>query len=246
MKLFRNMKMRLDQYLVEKGLAPSRNGAQELIKQGLVLLNGNVCKKSGKELGKDFTICIADERNWVGRGAKKLSEALKRFGIRVQGNLALDIGSSTGGFTQVLLKLGAKKVVAVDVGTRQMHHTLRKLPNVSLMENTDIRDVSSKLLHKFDLVVVDVSFISISKIIKDIEKVTKDKGDIIVLFKPQFEVGREYISKRGLVKKNTDVEKVFFNFVDSMKDLKIQFVEKFDSTLKGKKGNQETFAYFKK
>ena len=124
--------------------------------------------------------------------------ALKSFEINVEGKIALDVGSSTGGFTQVLHQEGAAKIVAVDVGTNQLHASLRNFPHISLLEQTDIRDVSSKLVDLFDLVVVDVSFISIEKIIKDIEVTTKIGGHIVLLYKPQFEAGKKKHFKKWL------------------------------------------------
>ena len=121
-------------------------------------------------------------------------EALKVFDIKVEGKIALDVRSSTGGFTQVLLYKGAEKITSVDVGTDQLHSSLRNVSRISVLEQTDIRDISSRLKDSFDLVVVDVAFISLSKIIKDIEFVARKGGDIVLLYKPQFEVGIQNIS----------------------------------------------------
>ena len=173
--------MRIDQYILELGLVDSRNRAQELIKEGSVLLNEEICNKPAKEIKKGSRVSIVKKRQWVSRGGKKLFDALKSFEIKVEGKTALDVGSSTGGFTQVLLKEGATKIIAVDVGTNQLHASLRNVPRISILENTDIRDVSSKLVDLFDLVVVDVAFISIEKIIKDIEITAKKGGDLSLI-----------------------------------------------------------------
>ena len=238
--------MRLDQYIVELGLADSRNIAQELVKEGSVLLNQEICNKPAKEIKKGASVSIVKKRLWVSRGGEKLFDALKSFEISVEGKLALDVGSSTGGFTQVLLQQGAAKIVAVDVGTNQLHASLRNVPHISLLEQTDIRDVSSKLLDFFDLVVVDVAFISIEKIIKDIEVTTKRGGHIVVLYKPQFEAGRKNISKNGLVKKETDVQKMLGDFLNTLDQSSLFYVQSKNAYIKGKKGNQEIFVHLKK
>ena len=240
------MKMRIDQYIMELGLVDSRNRAQELIKEGSVLLNEEICNKPAKEIKKGVRVSIVKKRQWVSRGGKKLFDALKSFEIKVEGKTALDVGSSTGGFTQVLLQEGATKIIAVDVGTNQLHASLRNVPRISILENTDIRDVSSKLVDLFDLVVVDVAFISIEKIIKDIEITAKKGGDIILLYKPQFEAGKRNISKNGLVKKETDIQKMLSDFLNILDDSSLDFVQSKDAYIKGKKGNQEIFVHLKR
>ncbi|MEC7195284.1 MAG: SAM-dependent methyltransferase, partial [Pseudomonadota bacterium] len=136
--------MRLDQYILELGLAESRNSAQELIREGSVLLNDEICRKPAKEIKKGSRVSVVERRNWVSRGGKKLFDALKSFEIEVEGKTVMDVGSSTGGFTQVLLQEGAAKIMAVDVGTHQLHSSLRKIPRISVFEKTDIRDISAK------------------------------------------------------------------------------------------------------
>ena len=238
--------MRLDQYIVELGLADSRNMAQELIKEGSVELNEEICNKPAKEIKKGARVFVAKKRQWVSRGGKKLFDALKSFEINVAGKSALDVGSSTGGFTQVLLQEGAEKIVAVDVGTNQLHQSLRKVPRISILEQTDIRDVSSKLEDFFDLVVVDVAFISIEKVIKDIEVTAKKGGHIVVLYKPQFEAGKKNIAKNGLVKKETEVQKMLDDFLNTLDQSSLYFVQSKNSYIKGKKGNQEIFVHLKR
>ena len=238
--------MRIDQYIMELGLVDSRNRAQELIKEGSVLLNEEICNKPAKEIKKGARVSIVKKRQWVSRGGKKLFDALKSFEIKVEGKTALDVGSSTGGFTQVLLQEGATKIIAVDVGTNQLHASLRNVPRISILENTDIRDVSSKLVDLFDLVVVDVAFISVEKIIKDIEITTKKGGNIVLLYKPQFEAGKKNISKNGLVKKETDIQKMLSNFLNILDNSSLDFVQSKDAYIKGKKGNQEIFVHLKR
>ncbi len=240
------MKMRLDQYILELGLAESRNSAQELIREGSILLNEEICKKPAKEIKKGSRVSIVEQRQWVSRGGKKLFDALKSFEIEVDGKIVMDVGSSTGGFTQVLLQEGAAKIMAVDVGTNQLHASLRKSPRISVFEQTDIRDISTKFKDFFDLVVVDVSFISLFKIIKDIEVVAKKGGHIILLYKPQFEAGRNNISKNGLVKKEVNTQKMLSDFLISLDDSSLNFVNSKNAHIRGKKGNQEIFVHLKR
>jgi len=240
------MKMRLDQYIVELGLAKSRNMAQELIKEGSVSLNEEICNKPAKDVKKGAIVSLIKKRQWVSRGGKKLFDALKSFEINVEGKTALDVGSSTGGFTQVLLQEGAEKIVAVDVGTNQLHQRLRNEPRISVLEQTDIRDVSSKLVDVFDLVVVDVAFISIEKVIRDIEVTAKKGGNIVVLYKPQFEAGKKNISKNGLVKKETEVQKMLSDFLNTLDQSSLYFVQRKNAYIKGKKGNQEIFIHLER
>ena len=240
------MKMRLDQYIVELGLADSRNMAQELIKEGSVSLNEEICNKPAKDIKKGTRVSVVKKRQWVSRGGKKLFDALKSFEINVEGKTALDVGSSTGGFTQVLLQEGAEKIVAVDVGTNQLHQRLRNEPRISVLEQTDIRDVSSKLVDVFDLVVVDVAFISIEKVIRDIEVTAKKGGNIVILYKPQFEAGKKNISKNGLVKKETEVQKMLSDFLNTLDQSSLYFVQRKNAYIKGKKGNQEIFIHLER
>ena len=240
------MKMRIDQYIMELGLVDSRNRAQELIKEGSVLLNEEICNKPAKDIKKGARVSVVKKCQWVSRGGKKLFDALKSFEIDVEGKTALDVGSSTGGFTQVLLQEGAEKIVAVDVGTNQLHESLRNVPRISILEQTDIRDVSLKLVDFFDLVVVDVAFVSIEKVIKDIEITAKKGGNIIVLYKPQFEAGKKNISKNGLVKKETDVQKMLSDFLNTLDQTSLYFVQRKNAYIRGKKGNQEIFVHLKR
>ena len=238
--------MRLDQYIMKLGLAETRNIAQELIKEGSVSLNDEICNKPAKVIKKGAGVSIVKKRQWVSRGGKKLYDALKNFDINVDKKIALDVGSSTGGFTQVLLQEGAAKIVAVDVGTNQLHASLRNVPSISILEQTDIRDISSNFVDFFDLVVVDVAFISIKKVIKDIEVTAKKGGHVVVLYKPQFEAGKKNISKNGLVKKETDVQKMLNNFLNTLDYSSLYFVQSKEAYIKGKRGNQEIFIHLKR
>ena len=142
--------------------------------------------------------------------------------------------------------MGAEKITSVDVGKEQLHPSLRNVARISVLEQTDIRDISPRLKDSFDIVVVDVAFISLSKIIKDIEFVTKKDGHIIMLYKPQFEVGRLNISKNGLVKKEADTQKALSNFLNSLETSSLYVIKSRNAYITGKKGNQEIFIHLKK
>lgn len=194
--------MRLDQMLVTRGLVPSRARAQDLIKRGFVFVGGGVCDKPSQDVGADLAISIAaDAPAYVSRGAEKLIAALDGFGFDPAGRTALDIGASTGGFTEVLLERGATRVYAVDVGTAQLHAHLKVDPRVISLENLDARNVTSREIPEdVSAIVVDVSFISATKILAHVLQFAAPGAWIVILVKPQFEVGRENVGSGGIVR----------------------------------------------
>lgn len=199
------MSLRLDQYLVEKGWFESRMKASAAIKAGLVTVNGLTTKKSSSKVSDNCRIEAQAEHPWVSRGGLKLDFAIAHFNVAVSQRTCLDIGASTGGFSQVLLTHGAAQVYAVDVGQKQLHSSLQNDHRIISMEKTDARN----LLHnQFDplpnLLVCDASFISAAKILSAPMALVAGGSDMITLVKPQFEVGRKNIGKGGLVK-NDDV-----------------------------------------
>lgn len=228
--------MRLDNYLVENSLAQSRNKAQTLIKEGLVSVNSKVTLKSSLKLESSDTVEVKEHKNYVSRSAFKLSAFLDELKLHVQDSVALDIGSSTGGFTQVLLEYGAKEVTAVDVGKDQLHVSLRNDDRVHSFESCDIRDFKSD--KKFDLVVSDVAFISLLNILDDVDRLADDK--IILLFKPQFEVGREAKrDKNGVVTDEKAILHAMIKFEDACELKGWKRILKSPSQLTGKEGNLE-------
>ncbi len=234
--------MRLDQYLVEQCGIFSRNKAQELIKAGKVTVGTKVIKKPAFQVD-DETVSVAEGDHYVSRAAWKLRGFLKEIELDVQQMEALDVGASTGGFTQVLLENGAEHVYAVDVGSDQLHPSLRNDERVTSIENTDIRDYDPE--RTFELVVSDVSFISLMHILESIDALAS--RHIILLFKPQFEVGREIKrDKKGVVTDHKAIDKAMIRFEDAASlqgwDLKL----KSPSVLSGKEGNIEYCYYFEK
>lgn len=196
------IKIRLDRLLVARGFAESRERGHALILAGQVLVNGQKQDKAGALVPEDAGIRILGEvLPYVSRGGLKLEGALKGFNISVEGKTALDVGASTGGFTDCLLQHGAEKVYAVDVGYGQLAWKLRQDPRVITIERVNIRDIASSLIPEpIDIAVIDVSFISLEKVIPSILKFLKPDSEIIALIKPQFEVGREQVGKGGIVR----------------------------------------------
>ncbi|MEP7032158.1 MAG: TlyA family RNA methyltransferase [Pseudolabrys sp.] len=190
-------RQRADRLLVERGLFESRAKAQAAIEAGLVRAGDVVVRKSSEEIAVDAAISATPAHPYVSRGGLKLAAALDQFGFDPRGRVCLDVGASTGGFTQVLLERGATQVYAVDVGSGQLHKSLRDAPHVVSLEDTDIRNVS--LSTPPDLVAVDVSFISLKLVLPAVMALAKKPAQLIALIKPQFEAGRAAL-KRGIVR----------------------------------------------
>jgi len=219
-------KLRLDRMLVERGLVESRERGQAIIIAGQVLVNGQKQEKSGALVPIDADIRILGDTNpYVSRGGLKLEAALKEFRISVEGRTALDVGASTGGFTDCMLQQGCAKVYAVDVGYGQLAWKLRQDPRVVVIERTNIRDMDQSLVpDPIDIVVVDASFISLEKIVPSILQFLDNGSEIIALIKPQFEVGKGQVGKGGIVRdealRAAVVEKVTMFFQRSGLDVK--------------------------
>ena len=195
------MKARLDQLLVDRGLAESRTKAQALILAGEVMINGQKAAKAGQTVDVESRIEVLAPPRFVSRGGAKLEAALKHFAIPVQDRICLDIGSSTGGFTDCLLQQGARKVYAFDVGTNQLDWKLRNDPRVVLREQVNARYLTAADVPELiDLAVCDVSFISITMILPVLPSLLTPAGEIVILVKPQFEVERSQVGKGGIVR----------------------------------------------
>jgi 23S rRNA (cytidine1920-2'-O)/16S rRNA (cytidine1409-2'-O)-methyltransferase len=234
---------RLDNYLVENGLCESRNKAQTIIKEGLVSVNGFQIIKSSFALKESDKVTVKEHKEYVSRAAFKLSSFLDELGLDLKDKIALDIGSSTGGFTQVLLESGVAEVTAVDVGREQLHASLKNDKRVHSYEGCDIREFKSD--KEFYIVVSDVAFISLLHILDAVDRLSYDK--IILLFKPQFEVGREAKRDRnGVVTDEKAVLSAMVKFEDACKLKGWKLVQKSASKLTGKEGNLEYCYFFEK
>jgi len=235
--------MRLDNYLVENRFTDSRNKAQDIIKSGLVSVNTKIVIKSSYKVSSDDEVSVQEHKSYVSRSAHKLDEFLNELDLDISERVALDIGSSTGGFTQVLLERDVAEVSAVDVGRDQLHKSLREDSRVYSYESCDIREFKSD--KEFDLIVSDVAFISLLNILDDVDRLAT--RDIILLFKPQFEVGRE--AKRdnnGVVLDKKAISNAMIRFEDACKLKGWRLVTKSPSALTGKEGNLEYCYYYQK
>jgi len=234
-------KKRLDQILVERGSAGTRAKAQAIIMSGEVYVEGKQILKSGLSFLENSKIIIKDKnKEWVSRGSYKLLKALENFDINIENKICLDLGSSTGGFTHVLLSNKAKKIYAVDVGTNQLHEKLLNEKKIISIEKTNARYLNRKLItDNIDVIVCDVSFISVKKIIKPNLCFLKNNSIIIILIKPQFEANKKEI-KKGVVRDpnihNRICEDIKTWLIDECKSKIIGLVE---SPIKGPKGNIE-------
>ncbi len=240
--------MRIDLYLAEKGLAPSRSKAKEYIDSGRVFVNGVPVKKAGTEVTGAEDIRIEDADKFVSRAGRKLEAALDIFGIDVKNLNALDLGASTGGFTDCLLQRGAMRVIALDVGRDQLDKTLRADDRVYVMENTNARDIYPEDLPFLpDIVTTDLSFISQTLVYPAVARVLK-KGYFISLVKPQFEAGRENIGKGGIVKdKDGKIkEAVFEKIKKAAAENGLILLKTAPSPIAGGDGNTEYLALFER
>lgn len=229
--------MRLDSYLVEIGLTESRNKAQQLIKDHAVSVDGKIIDKVSFEADETMVVTMADNAQYVSRAAIKLKGFLPFTQWDLTGLNALDIGSSTGGFTQVLLEEGVAHVTCVDVGSDQLHPSLRSDERVSVFENTDIRNFNPE--KTYDIVTCDVAFIPLELVIESIDRLSARY--IVILFKPQFQVGREVKrDKNGVVKDNSAIGKAMIKFEDTCSLLGWKLIAKEIAHIAGKEGNQET------
>lgn len=229
--------MRLDSYLVELGLVESRNKAQQLIKDHAVSVDGKIIDKVSFEADETMKVEIADVAQYVSRAAIKLKGFLPFTEWDLSGLNALDIGSSTGGFTQVLLEEGVASVTCVDVGSDQLHPSLRSDVRVSVHENTDIREFTAD--KPYEIVTCDVAFIPLELVLDSIERLSSRY--IVLLFKPQFQVGRDVKrDKNGVVKDNQAIGKAMIRFEDTCALLGWKLIAKETAHIAGKEGNQET------
>ena len=232
---------RLDKILVEKGLVSSRERAKALIQSNAVLVNHTITNKPGKIISSDDQIELLEQDiPWVSRGALKLVAALQQFSVNPLEKVCLDIGASTGGFTEVLLEQGAKLVFAVDVGHGQLVEKLRQDKRVVNLEKTHVKDLNVKsIFQKPVLCVIDVSFISLEKVLPFLPLILASKSEIIALIKPQFEVGKSNLNKQGIVKNDKLYPEVFKRIRHCAQLSGFETKEIMDSPIFGGDGNKE-------
>jgi 23S rRNA (cytidine1920-2'-O)/16S rRNA (cytidine1409-2'-O)-methyltransferase len=237
-------KVRLDQLLLARGLAPSRARAQAMVLSGEVWVGGTRVDKAGAPVAADADIRVRGaDHPFVSRGGVKLAGALDAFAMDVGGLRCLDVGAATGGFTDCLLQRGARQVIAVDVGYGQLSHKLRSDPRVVVMERTNARSLTEGAIGGVvDLTVVDASFIGLAKLLPAIARCTRAEGELLALVKPQFEVGRAQATRgKGVVRDETVRRSAVAVVVEAIRAAGFTVLGQEDSVLRGPKGNREIF-----
>jgi 23S rRNA (cytidine1920-2'-O)/16S rRNA (cytidine1409-2'-O)-methyltransferase len=232
---------RLDVVVTKNGFAESRERAQALILAGKVKVAGETERRPDRSVSDDATISVESGPDFASRGALKLGPALDRFNVDPQGRVCADIGASTGGFTDVLLRRGAAKVYAIDVGRGLIHWRLRQDPRVVVIERVNARDLDA-FAEPISLIVVDVSFISLEKVLPALRRAAPD-AEVIVLFKPQFEVGRLDVGKGGIVRDAVAVEAALQRFREWCSGNGYEVKDEAPSEVTGARGNQEFFLH---
>ncbi|HEY7449642.1 MAG TPA: TlyA family RNA methyltransferase [Vicinamibacterales bacterium] len=240
-------RVRLDALLVERALASSRERARALILAGQVKVNGAVAQKAGQSVPSDASVALVQpDHPYVGRGGVKLAHALETFGIVVEGREALDVGASTGGFTDVLLRAGAARVVALDVGHGQIAWSLRTDKRVVVLEGVNARALTrDRLPAPVDLVVIDVSFISLRHILPALPPLLTATGDVVALVKPQFEAGRREVGKGGIIKDAAVQQRVVAEVIAAASEVGLTHLATTESPITGSSGNREFFIHLR-
>lgn len=240
------MKRRLDQLVVERGLAPTRPRAAALILAGDVLVNGAPQTKAGTAVAVDAAIALRrPDHPFVGRGGLKLAYALQQFQIDVAGSVCLDAGASTGGFTDCLLQAGAARVYAVDVGRGQLAWALQQDPRVVVMDGTNLRTLDpQRVPSRVDLVTLDLAFISLTKVFAAVARIVRPGGAVVALIKPQFEVGKGKVGKGGIVRDAVARDAAIAHVIASAEALGWRHAGTVASPITGADGNVEALAHF--
>ena len=232
-------KKRLDVLMAERGLVNSRSQAESYIKLGKVKINGKIIDKPGFLVSEDTQLELTQEKQYVSRAALKLASISAQFKLDFNNSVVLDVGSSTGGFTDFSLQQGASHVIAVEAGKDQLHYSLRDNSKIELHERTDIRDVT-KLSRPADIVLIDVSFISLRSVLPHISGLVSKDCQIVAMVKPQFEAETNDIKHKGVIKNDKIRRQIFKDFEDWSKDYFV-IKDKADSEVSGFKGNRERF-----
>ncbi len=232
---------------MQRGLAPSRERAQSLIMSGVVLVNGQPAQKAGLSVADDADVTVQQpDHPYVGRGGVKLAHALDTFGVAVDARHALDIGASTGGFTDVLLRRGAAGVIAYDVGHGQLDWGLRNDPRVLVIEKANARTLEpADLPRQVDVVTIDVSFISLRHIFPRVPPLLRPGADVVALVKPQFEAGRGEVGKKGVVRDAAVQQRVVEEATHSAAEVGLARVAMIESPITGDTGNREFFLHLR-
>ena len=242
------MKVRLDVLLVSRGLAESREKAKAIIMEGKVFVKGQREDKAGSMFDEAAPIEIHGQKlRYVSRGGLKLEKAVAHFDLGLEGKICMDVGSSTGGFTDCMLQNGAVKVYAVDVGTNQLDWKLRSDPRVVAMEKTNIRYLTpDQVAEPAGFASIDVSFISLTKVLEPVRQLLTENGEVVCLIKPQFEAGREKVGKKGVVREKSTHLEVIEKVISYAKEIGFTVLNLDFSPIKGPEGNIEYLLYLTK
>jgi 23S rRNA (cytidine1920-2'-O)/16S rRNA (cytidine1409-2'-O)-methyltransferase len=238
------MKYRLDQLVFARGLVPSRSQAESWIKLGKVKVNGVVVKKTGHPTDDQADVELTAEEQYVSRAGLKLASVAQTLRLEFKGKTMLDVGSSTGGFTDYALRHGAVKVIAVDVGTDQLHPSLHGNPRIELHEQTDIRDMG-ELSSTPDIVVIDVSFIGLREVLPHVSRLSNPRTQIVAMVKPQFEAVAGNLKHKGVIKNDRMRRDILKSFEEWARQTFV-IIDKADSDIAGSKGNVERFYLLRK
>lgn len=237
--------VRLDKLLVNRGVVRSRSQAESFIKLGKILVDGKITTKSGKLVDVSADVKLTSRNMYVSRAGLKLESVAESLGLDFSNNVVLDVGSSTGGFSDYALRHGARRIVAVDSGTNQLHPSLRSDSRIDLREQTDIRDISD-LDTEINIVLVDVSFISIKQVLPHIMSLISNEAIVVAMVKPQFEVRSAKKKHKGVVKNDQIRREIFKDFELWALKANLKIINKSDSLVFGEKGNRERFYLLKK
>ena len=238
-------RVRLDQALVAQGLVPSRQRAQAMVRAGLVRVAGEVAARPDQLVNPDVSIDLEGVKRYVSRGGEKLEAALEAVGLDPSSRVCLDVGASTGGFTDVLLQRGASRVIAVDVGYGQLDFGLRQDPRVIVLERINIRHLE-RLPVPADLAVIDVSFISLRLVLPRVRELLSPPGDVVALVKPQFEVGKGAVGKGGVVRDPDQHRQVMTELRRFAEEIGYTIAGEIPSPVLGAKGNREFLLYLRR
>jgi 23S rRNA (cytidine1920-2'-O)/16S rRNA (cytidine1409-2'-O)-methyltransferase len=245
MALMVERRVRLDQALVAQGLVSSRQRAQAMVRAGLVRVSGEVADRPDQLVSPTVGIDLAGTKEFVSRGGDKLTAALDAFSLDPVGRVCLDVGASTGGFTDALLRRGARSVVAVDVGYGQLAWSLRQDPRVIVLERINIRHLD-RLPVPADLAVIDVSFISLRLVLSPVRELLNPPGDIVALVKPQFEVGKGAVGKGGVIRDPEQHRRVLGELRQFAREKGYAIAGEIPSPILGAKGNREFLLYLRR
>jgi 23S rRNA (cytidine1920-2'-O)/16S rRNA (cytidine1409-2'-O)-methyltransferase len=237
-------RVRLDHALVSQGLVASRERAQAMVRAGLVLMNGETADKPDRLVDPGINLELRGSTTYVSRGGEKLSAALDAFGLSVRGRACLDVGASTGGFTDVLLQRGAASVIALDVGYGQLAWSLRQDHRVTVLERVNVRYLE-RLPSPADLGVIDVSFISLRLVLPAVRRLLVNPAEVVALVKPQFEVGRGALGKGGIVRDQEQHRSVLASIAQFARECRYEVAGETSSPILGAKGNREFFLYLR-